>query len=144
MKERSAQLTLLPQVAELVAGGKIRLSDTVGALLDEDDINASKSVETLLKGYREDVNAYYLQLLLNKYRRYVSIEDAATRMFEAIGMNATSFAGPKPSRVGYNVPEVITTGYDFNKFHFTLSNGGKYAGKQIISAKAAEIVLKFR
>ena len=143
LKERSAQVTVLPQVAELVAGGKIRLSDTVGALLDEDDINASKSVESLLKGYREEVNAYYLQLLLNKYRRYVSIEDAATRMFEAIGMNATSFAGHKPSNVGYNVPEVITTGYDLNKFGFTLRNGGKYAGKQVISAKAAEIVLKF-
>ena len=52
-------------------------------------------------------------------------------MFAAIGMNSTSISGT----------EVHTTGYDYNKFLFTLQNKGKYAGKQVISAKAAELVL---
>lgn len=54
-------------------------------------------------------------------------------MFAAIGMSSTSISGS----------DIHTTGYDYNKFLFTLQNNGKYAGKQVISVKAAELVLKY-
>jgi hypothetical protein len=33
--------------------------------------------------------------------------------------------------------------YDLTKFHFTVRNGGSYAGKQVFSAQAAEIIKKY-
>ena len=87
----------------------------------------------MLSNYKIKVNADYLQSLLNKYRKYVSTDDVAQKMFAAIGMNSTSILGT----------DVHTTGYDYNKFLFTLQNNGKYAGKQVISCGAAELVLKY-
>lgn len=144
LKERSALLTVVPQVAELVAGGKFKLTDTVGQLLDADDINASLTVGQLLEGYTSNVNAYYLQALLNKYRRYVSIEDAAKKMFENIGMASAGFTDRHVMTSGYNVPDVILTGIDMEKFLFTLRNGGKYAGKQVLSPEACNVVFLYK
>ena len=48
-------------VAELIAGGKFSFENTVGELLDEDDINASRTVAQLFENYTDKVNAYYLQ-----------------------------------------------------------------------------------
>ena len=142
MKEWSAQLTIVPQVAELVAGGKIRLSDTVGELLDPEDINASLSVKELLKGYKNSNYAYYLQLLLNKHRRYASIEETALQMFVSLGMDSTKFSGSKVMTSGYSIPNVITSGTDIKKYYFTVRNGGKYAGRQVLSRSAAELMLE--
>ena len=133
LKERSAALTLLPQVAELVVGGRLRLSDSVAELLGLEGVDGSLTISSLLSDYKAKANAVYLQSLLNKYRKYVSIDEVAHKMFAAIGMNSTSILGTN----------VHTTGYDYNKFLFTLQNNGKYAGKQVISVEAAELVLKF-
>ena len=133
LKERSAALTLLPQVAELVVGGRFRLSDSVAELLGLEGVDGSLIISSLLSDYKTKANAVYLQSLLNKYRKYVSIDEVAQKMFAAIGMNSTSILGTN----------VHTTGYDYNKFLFTLQNNGKYAGKQVISVEAAELVLKF-
>lgn len=142
MGNTSPQYTVLPQVAELVAGGKIKLSDTVGELLEEDGKNAGMTIEELLEGYEDKVNAYYLHALLNKYRRYTTIEEAAQAMFAKIGMHHTKFSTEKITTTGYSVPDVITNGIDYGKFYFTLKNGGKYAGKQVISPEAAKLLLK--
>ena len=131
LKEKSAALTLLPQVAELVAGGKLKLSDSVAELLALKGADKSLTVASILADYTSKANADYLKSLLNKYRNHASTDEVATNMFAAIGMNSTSISGT----------EVHTTGYDYNKFLFTLQNKGKYAGKQVISAKAAELVL---
>ncbi len=131
MKEMGGALTVLPQVAELVAGGKFRLYDTVGELLGEDAANATMSVAELLAGYRNNDCANSLKALLCKYRRYITIEEAALQMFCKLGMQSTTVA-----------QNVVTTTYDYNKFLFTLNNGGKYAGKQVLSAKAAKLVLE--
>lgn len=133
LKEKSAALTLLPQVAELIAGGRFKLSDSVVELLGLEGIDKSLTVSSLLSGYKIKVNADCLQSLLKKYRKYVSTDKVALNMFAAIGMNSTSISGT----------DVHTTGYDYNKFLFTLQNNGKYAGKQVISVKAAELVLKY-
>ena len=133
LKEKSAALTLLPQVAELVAGGRFKLSDSIAELLGLEGVDKSLTVSSILSGYKIKVNADYLQSLLNKYRKYVSTEEVAQNMFAAIGMNSTSISGT----------DVHTTGYDYNKFLFTLKNNGKYADKQVISVSAAELVLKY-
>ena len=133
LKEKSSALTLLPQVAELIAGGRFRLSDSVAELLELEGVDNTLTVSDILSNYRTKVNANYLQLLLNKYRKHISTDEAAMNMFAAIGMNSTSISGS----------DIHTTGYDYNKFLFTLQNNGKYAGKQVISAKAAELVLKY-
>ena len=116
MKENSAALTVLPQVAELVASGKVRLS----------------SVSDLFAGYRNSDCVASLKALLDKYRSYATIEEVAQEMFSKLGMNSTT--------VGESV---ITTAYDYNKFLFTINNGGKYAGKQVLSQKAAELVREY-
>lgn len=140
MKEESALLTVVPQVAELVAGGKFSLSDTVGELLDGDDINADVTVGELLNGYRDSSYAYYLQVLLDKYRRYTTIEEAAQEMFAKMGMRSTKFSSGRISASGYSVPSVITNGIDLSKFRFTIRNGGKYAGRQVLSPEAAKLL----
>lgn len=142
-KELSAEFTVLPQIAEMIAGGKIKLSDTVGQLLEADDRNASMTVDQLLKGFKNDVNAYYIQAIIEKYRRYVTIEEAAQFMFVQMGMQSAKFAGGRVLTSGYSVPEVIMDVYDLTKFHFTVRNGGSYAGKQVFSAQAAEIIKKY-
>ena len=129
----SALFTIIPQVAELVAGGKIKLDETIGQLLDTGDANASLTLKELLCGWKTNTsNLCKLQALLNKYRAYASIEETAKKMFDQIGMTATKLEGCN----------VVSNGIDFNKYLFTLRNGGKYAGKQIISPAAAELVLK--
>ena len=144
LKEYSTSFTILPQVAELVGGGKIKLSDTVGALLDEDDKNASMTVEQLLEKHSDKTYAYYLQAILNKYRRYASIEETAMKMFAQMGMRSTTFSDERPMVPGYSVPDVMSKGHDQMKFWFTMRNGGKYEGKQVISPAAAKLVLKYR
>ena len=144
LKEFSTTFTILPQVAELVGGGKLKLSDTIGSLLDEDDKNASMTVEQLLQKHSDKTNAYYLQAILNKYRRYSTIEETAMKMFAQMGMCSTTFSDERPMVSGYSVPDVISIGYDQVKFWFTMSNGGKYEGKQVISPEAAKIVLRYK
>lgn len=139
--EKSAIFTLLPQVAELVAGGKIKLDQTVGQLLDIDGADKSVTVEELLLGWKGNgSNLHYLQALLGKYRGYATVEEVATQMFAKIGMNSTGFSGK--SADGRAVSSVISNGIDYNKYLFTLKNGGKYAGKQVLSPSAARLVLE--
>ena len=138
MNEKSALLTLVPQVAELVAGGKLKLSDTVGDLLETDDSNASLTVGQLLDGYKDAANAGYLKALLEKYRSYISIDEVTKQMLGKMGMRSTELI---PAVSDGGIPQVTTTGYDYQKYLFTLGNGGKYAGDQVISVSAAELVL---
>ena len=132
MKENSGAITLLPQVAELIAGGKIRLTDTVGKLIGEDASNASMTVAEILAGYTNSNCADALKALLAKYRGYATIEEVAQQMFSKLGMRNTTISST-----------IVTTAYDYNKFLFLVNNGGKYAGHQILSPKAAELVKKF-
>lgn len=138
MKERSAYISLLPQVAELLASGKVSLHDTIGELLDADDINASRTLAKVFYGYEDKVNAYYLQAIVNKYRRYANIEDVAQKLWAELGMKSTRFSENKVSSVGYSIPEVITTESDVKKMEFVFRNMGKYAGKQIFTEEAAK------
>ena len=133
MKEMGSALTVLPQVAELVAGEKIKLSDTVGELLGKEGADAPLTVGNLLSGYKESNKAALLDELLCKYRRHTSVEEVARAMFAELGMRSTSVSGGV----------VTTAGYDFDKFMFTIKNGGKYAGKQVLSPKAAQLVLEY-
>ena len=138
MKERSAYISLLPQVAELLASGKVSLHDTIGELLDTDDINASRTLAKVFYGYEDKVNAYYLQAIVNKYRRYANIEDVAQKLWAELGMNSTKFSENKVYSIGYSIPEVITTESDVKKMEFVFRNMGKYAGKQIFTEEAAK------
>lgn len=138
MKERSAYISLLPQVAELLASGKVSLHDTIGELLDTDDINASRTLAKVFYGYEDKVNAYYLQAIVNKYRRYANIEDVAQKLWAELGMNSTIFSENKVYSIGYSIPEVITTESDVKKMEFVFRNMGKYAGKQIFTEEAAK------
>ena len=138
MKERSAYISLLPQVAELLASGKVSLHDTIGELLDANDINASRTLAKVFYGYEDKVNAYYLQAIVNKYRRYANIEDVAQKLWAELGMNSTKFSQEKVYSVGYSIPEVITTEADVKKMEFVFCNMGKYAGKQIFTEEAAK------
>ncbi len=142
MYENSVAITLLPQIAELVAGGKIRLSDKVGSLLGGDPVCGDLTVEEVLSSYKEEQSVNYLAALLDKYRSYLSVEEAAQIMFNEIGMRSTRFSDPMEISGKVNLRGVITTGHDCRKFYFTLKNGGKYAGKQVISPAAAELVLR--
>ena len=132
MKEMSGALTVLPQVSELVAGNKIGLSDRVGKLLGKDAAGATMSIAELLSGYKNSDCVEVLKAVLGKYRSYAPIEEAAREMFSRLGMHSTTIDGT-----------VVTTTYDYNKFLFAVNNGGKYAGKQVLSPKAAELVLEF-
>lgn len=134
MKGESPLYTAVPQVAELVACGKIQLSQTLSELLETNDSDASVTVEELLKGWRDNTSySQYMHALLGKYRGEISVEEAAVQMFDRIGMTSTKVSGT----------EVITNGIDLNKYLFTVNNGGKYAGEQILSSDAADLILKF-
>lgn len=149
LKQMSAALTLLPQAAELVAGGKIRLSDKLHNLLDEKDIsgdiaqNLDFTVEQLFAGYKTGDCVRYLQLLLRKYRSYASIAETAEKMFLQMGMRSTKLSVSDSRSEGNSFPNVITNGYDIAKYRFTINNGGKYEGRQVLSQRAAELVLKY-
>jgi hypothetical protein len=123
LADKSAALTLLPQVAELVAGGKIEFTE---------------NLETLLADYTNPDCRAKLEAVLSKYRSYASVEEVARQMFANLNMTDTEICSSAVLQVS-----IVTNAYDMNKFMFTLKNGGKYAGKQVISPKAAEIVLKF-
>ena len=140
LEEESVALTLLPQLCELVASGKIHLSETIGELLDADDINASMSVEEMMKK-RVQNSIWYIQSLLTKYRKNITIDDAAELMFERAGMTSTKLSGKSVVIGGVATPNVITSDIDLGKFSFILSNGGKYAGQQVISPEALKIYL---
>ena len=134
MKGESPLYTAVPQVAELVACGKIQLSQTLSELLETNGSDASVTVEELLKGWRDNTSySQYMHALLGKYRGEISVEEAAVQMFDRIGMTSTKVSGT----------EVITNGIDLNKYLFTVNNGGKYAGEQILSCEAADLILKF-
>ena len=145
MKDNSAYLTVVPQVVELIASGKIGEFDDIGDLLDIEGVkkpNMTTPVIGVVLNWENPANAFYLQALLNKYRRYISIEEAAEKMYKEAGMTSTKLSGEKVMSSGYSVPNVITTPADLNKFRSIVLNGGKYAGKQVISHAAAELFVK--
>lgn len=141
LKQESVSLTLLPQFCELMASGKIHMSDTIGELLDIDDLNAAMTVEDVMRNSLS-TSIYYIQSLLVKYRKGISIEDAALRMFERAGMTSTKLNGEKVMIGGVTTPNVITSDIDLEKFSFVLNNGGEYAGREVISPQAIKIYLK--
>ena len=141
MKENSAYLTVVPQVVELIASGKIGELDNIGDLLDI-EANFITPVIGVVLNWENPANTFFLQALLNMYRRYISIEEAAEKMFKEAGMTSTKLSGEKVMSSGYSVPNVITTPADLKKFRSIILNGGKYAGKQVISPDAAELFIK--
>ncbi len=124
MGNRSAVLSVVPQVCGLVESGKIRGCDTLGELLEIDSsaaFFADITVDSMLQC--PDTPAYlpYFNMLLAKYRPTVDPVKFAEEMFEKLGMRNTRFNGS----------EVITTRGDLAKFEFAVSNGGVYAGKKV-------------
>ena len=112
--------------------GGLRKTDSFApSLQSRDESGASMSIENLLKGYKKKDCTRIMKEILCKYRSYASVEEIALQMVEDMNMTSTSVS-----------EKIFTTGYDLNKFYFTLNNGGKYAGRQVLSPKAAEIVLK--
>ena len=142
MNQKSALFTVVPQVAELVVSGKVKLTENVGELLDSNSKDKSVTVEELLQGWKEGTKLHYLQALLEKYRKHTTIEEAAINMFNEIGMKSTKFSNSKNTVQGYTVPNVLSNEIDYNKYMFTIKNGGKYAGKQILSPAAANLIQK--
>lgn len=61
-----------------------------------------------------------------------SVEEVLNDKFKQMGMRSTVFKDGS----------LVTTGYDYNKFLFTLKNGGKYAGKQVFSPQVAKLLLE--
>ena len=61
-----------------------------------------------------------------------SVEEVLNDKFRQMGMRSTVFKDGS----------LVTTGYDYNKFLFTLKNGGKYAGKQVFSPQTAKFLLE--
>ena len=61
-----------------------------------------------------------------------SVEEVLNDKFKQLGMHSTAF----------KAGSLVTTGYDYNKFLFTLKNGGKYAGKQVFSPQTAKFLLE--
>ena len=61
-----------------------------------------------------------------------SVEEVLKDKFKQMGMCSTVFKDGS----------LVTTGYDYNKFLFTLKNGGKYAGKQVFSPQTAKFLLE--
>lgn len=61
-----------------------------------------------------------------------SVEEVLNDKFRQMGMHSTAF----------KAGSLVTTGYDYNKFLFTLKNGGKYAGKQVFSPQVAKLLLE--
>ena len=61
-----------------------------------------------------------------------SIEEVLNDKFRQMGMCSTVFKDGS----------LVTTGYDYNKFLFTLKNCGKYAGKQVFSPQTAKFLLE--
>ena len=139
----SAFLSVLPQVGELIASGKIRVCDLLGNLI-EDAACGDIKVGDMLEPDAARTNLHYLHALLAKYRSNVNAEEFASRMFATLGMRNTSFKGTKPSLVGYNLPDIVTTKGDIEKFLFAATNGGFYAGKRVFSPYTAEMILKLK
>jgi hypothetical protein len=70
--------------------------------------------------------------IIGKYSTHSTIEDKANRMFAKMEMRKTTF-----SPIGN---KLTTTKGDLMKFHFMLKNNGTYAGKQILSPAAVQIL----
>ena len=133
MGDSSVVLSVVPQVCELVASGKIREFDTLGDLLDMDEGAASLSglsVKDLLEHSCNPAYLPYFNMLLKKYRPNIDARQYAVDIFVKLGMRNTCFKGS----------EIITTRSDLAKFHFALRNGGCYAGKRVFSEYAADLM----
>ena len=122
--DKSALLSVVPQVCELVASGKIRECDTLGDLLDMDESSASLSglsVNDMLERSSNPTFLPYFNMLLEKYRPTVDARQFAVDMFAKLGMRNTCFTGS----------DIVTTRGDLAKFEFALCNGGCYEGKRV-------------
>lgn len=125
-QQSSALLSVTTQVCELVASGRVKLDE----------------VQEHLSANPTSNNLFALQQLLDNIKRHNSIKDRAEGMFKALGMRNTKFAQSVPATTSYNVPNIITTKGDMLKFKFAVKNGGKYEGKQVISEKAAVMLVE--
>lgn len=123
-QQKSALMSVVAQVCELVASGRVKLDEV------KDDLTVNPTTN----------NLFNLQQLLDNIKKYSSIKDRAEDMFKALGMKHTKFAESVPATTSYNIPDIITTNGDMLKFKFAVNNGGKYEGKQVISKKAAQML----
>ena len=147
----SALLSIIPQVGELIASGKIKESDIFGALMEDEGAVASLTVGELLHPSVGEGTAAqrqylpYLQMLLAKFRPTdANIQKNAQEMFGKLEMRHTSFSDQKFAVQGYNIPDIISTGYDIEKFLFAARNGGIYAGKRVFSPYTAQLILSLK
>lgn len=147
----SPLLSVVPQVGELVASGKIRANDQLGDLLDFEGKDAGMTVEELfepVKGVTAPVAArkhvHYMHMLLAKYRPSTKADGYVLEMFRKLEMRNTAFNGKNLAVSGYNLQDIVTTRGDLAKFIFAAQNGGLYAGKRVFSPYTAEIILKVK
>ena len=112
----SAYYILLPQACELIACGKANASEFDGLL--KKNLTAAE-IDAVAE-------------IIGKYSTHSTIEDKANRMFAKMEMRKTAY-----SPIGNRL---TTTKGDLIKFHFMLDNNGTYAGKQILSPAAVQIL----
>ncbi len=113
-QKTSSYLTVIPQICEMVASGRISYDEV------------KKDLESELA----PDNLFNLQLLLDETKRYSTVKSRAESMFRLLGMTNTKFEADM----------LITTQGDLGKFIFMVNNGGKYEGKQVLSPKAAQMM----
>ena len=114
----SAYYTVLPQACELIACGRANAAEFAGHL------KANPSAEDIA----------VMEEIIGKYSTRTTIEDKANRMFANMEMRKTSLSAIDG--------KLATTKGDLMKFTFMVNNNGKYAGKQILSPAAAEMLKK--
>ena len=106
----------MPQVCELIASGKI-CEVELGA-----NFNPNPSDES--------INA--LVEVLNTYSTHSSVAERAGKLFSNTEMRHTSISAGNGN--------ISTTKGDMKKFAFMVENNGMYAGKRVMSAKAAQLM----
>lgn len=109
-------VTLLPQACELIASGKANAAEFGGNL----NTNITAEGTNALIG------------ILNQYYRHSTITERMEAIFANCGMRNTSYS-PISGKI-------ITTKGDLIKFNFMVNNNGKYAGKQVLTPAATQLL----
>ncbi len=134
MGDASPFLSVVPQVAELVSGGKVRECDTLGELLDVEGNDAALTVGELFVPSAGGRHVSYMNSLLAKYMPGLSAEEFVRKVTGMLGMRNTSFNGSF----------VTTTRGDLAKLLFAAMNGGFYEGRKVFNPYTAEVLLRIK
>lgn len=115
-KKASEFITVMPQVCELIASGKIREVE-LGANFNPNP--SDESIKALVE-------------VLNAYSTHSTVVERAGKLFNNTEMHHTSISSGNGN--------ISTTKGDMKKFAFMVENYGMYAGKRVMSAKAAQLM----